>query len=200
MGRRLRRRRRLLQRSDLPEPHDVASAGKSNRSSPWSRERGVVHVLRRAGARSSDAASVGRNAVTTTTGKTCTAIGVRSLGDLVGTHRSVLRGEPTANGEARQLRQVRRGRAARCSIGVTCRSTASIEIAGIAETMNHRKPSRGPENPQRPYAGPLRISTEKMRWSGPYGDMGRLAKRQPAYQERAPDRSQVTDPAKFLVG
>jgi hypothetical protein len=31
-----------------------------------------------------------------------------------------------------------------------------VQIAEIAETMSHRKPSQGSENPQRPYAGPLR--------------------------------------------
>ncbi len=30
------------------------------------------------------------------------------------------------------------------------------------------------EHPQRPYAGPLSSTRERMRWSDPYGDMGRL--------------------------
>jgi hypothetical protein len=60
----------------------------------------------------------------------------------VGVHPSVLRSKPAENGKARRLHRLRKS----CPHDVQERIHLSVEdlmqIAGIAETMNRRKPSQ----------------------------------------------------------
>ena len=103
VGRRLRRRRRLLQRSDLPERDMSAPVGRFNRRSRWSRESSSVRffdVLKRF----FGCGKVGPMVGTTIIGRHVPLLGP-ALGDLSSSDRSVFRSTPTVYGEGRRLRQ-----------------------------------------------------------------------------------------------
>ena len=117
-----------------------------------------------------------------------------------GRDRSVLRGEPTANGEARQLRQVRRDHRARWSAAGTSRCQVSSRSRRSSQTMNHRKPSEALRILRDHTPTLFPVSEKKMRWPGPCGDVGRLTNVSPPIRIRHLIGLQVTDQAKFLVG
>ena len=54
-----------------------------------------------------------------------------------------------------------------------------IEIAEIAQTMNHRKPSEVLRLLRGHTPALFELPSERMRWSGPHGDVGRLANASP---------------------
>ena len=54
-----------------------------------------------------------------------------------------------------------------------------IEIAEIAQTMNHRKPSEVLRILRGHTPALFEFPSERMRWSGPHGDVGRLANASP---------------------
>jgi hypothetical protein len=103
---------------------------------------------------------------------------VQRFGDLPRRGRTVLQRESTANFEARQLREVRSDHElmeVRRHLSVP----GIIEIAEIAQTMNHRKPSEVLRILRGHTPALFELPSERMRWSGPHGDVGRLANASP---------------------
>ena len=99
---------------------------------------------------------------------------VQRYGDSSRSDRALLQGEPVARFEAKQLREVRNHHR---TDGSPSTSLDSRNQRDSGDSTDDEPPQAigGLENPQRPYAGPLQSQLKRKRWSGPYGDVGRLA-------------------------